>query len=229
MWTQQLQAESRPSVDHGWSSSRLILLTYEYVHVRFECSGTGSSAPEHLRVRQQVTDDTVHWGRTHLSRKYHIPFRAGAGGVFGCVYKGILSIYSGNSLFGNSIRISGSTRYPKRYGGKERGGAYPFGFAFPLDFRPIRPRLDAYLVSESTESSRRQRAMQSRRRASRTRYRTAHGTTRRAGATCKSSQQFSDSLRQVALRCSDVAGGAAKLQDASGMMLYKLIRHTSVN
>jgi hypothetical protein len=42
-----------------------------YVH---ECSGTGSSAPEHMRVRQQVADETVQFGRTHLSHKNHIPF-----------------------------------------------------------------------------------------------------------------------------------------------------------
>jgi len=45
--------------------------TFMYVH---ECSGTGSSAPEHMRVRQQVADETVQFGRTHLSHKNHIPF-----------------------------------------------------------------------------------------------------------------------------------------------------------
>lgn len=148
MWTQQLQAESRPSVDHGWSSSRLIVLTYEYVHVRFECSGAGSSAPEHLRVRQQVTDDTVHWGRTHLSRIYHIPFRAGAGySVVTCVY-----IYF-------RISVGYPVRYPKRYGGKERARWslslwLCLSFGLPTDPTPSR-RVSC--LSESTESSRRQR------------------------------------------------------------------------
>jgi len=86
------------------------------------------------------------------------------------------------------------------------------------------PRLDTYLVSESTESSSRhcrQRATQSRRRASRTRYTRypppydpPRGATR-LHATCTRSQ-ISNSLAPI--RCSDVAGGAAKLQDASGMM-----------
>lgn len=172
MWTQQLQAESRPSVDHGWSSSRLILLTYEYVHVRFECSGAGSSAPEHLRVRQQVTDDTVHWGRTHLSRIYHIPFRAGAGySVVTCVYK---------YIFSDICRISGTVSETIRRKGARWSLSLWLCLSFGLPTDPT-PSRRVSCLSESTESSRRAPAARARYmlyavrravggRASRTRY-----------------------------------------------------------
>ena len=85
------------------------------------------------------------------------------------------------------------------------------------------PRLDAYLVSESTESSSRhcrQRATQSRRRASRTRYtRYPPPYDPPRGATCYMYEVPVISNSLAPIRCSDVAGGAAKLQDASGMML----------
>ena len=181
MWTQQLQAESRPSVDHGWSSSRLILLTYEYVHV-FECSGAGSSAPEHLRVRQQVTDDTVHWGRTHLSRIYHIPFRAGAGYsvVDLCVY-----------IFGYLSDI----RYGIRNDTEERSAveliplALPFLWTSdrsdPVSTRILSSRNPRNHPAGSAGPPYMQYAVPS---AVGRRVRGTHGTTRRAGATCKSSQ-----------------------------------------
>lgn len=158
-----------------------------YVH---ECSGTGSSAPEHMRVRQQVADETVQFGRTHLSHKNHIPFYPLAGDRWMMKRWTIRRDLTADSITSGPSEI---------------------------------PRLDAYLVSESTESSSRhcrQRATQSRRRASRTRYtRYPPPYDPPRGATCYMYEVPVISNSLAPIRCSDVAGGAAKLQDASGMML----------
>jgi hypothetical protein len=115
------------------------------LHVRFECSGAGSSAPEHLRVRQQVTDDTVHWGRTHLSRIYHIPFRAGAGySVVTCVY-----IYFRISEF--ICRISGTVSETIRRKGARWSLSLWLCLSFGLPTDPT-PSRRVSCLSESTDN-----------------------------------------------------------------------------